>query len=256
MRAPETVYNESVARRIVVGCCGFPEARSRYFGRFPAVELQDPFYQPPSLALAEKWRRESPPDFIYTLKAWQLITHPATSPTYRRLKEPIEEARRGRYGFFRPTEEVLAAWERTLVIARTLAAAVVVFQCPARFTQTEEHVADMEAFFGRIERGGLTLAWEPRGQWHPALVRALCERQGLVHCVDPFQGPCQHGEVAYFRLHGIGGYRYRYGDDELSRLRETCEAELEAGRSAVYVMFNNVHMLEDASRFREIVRPV
>jgi uncharacterized protein YecE (DUF72 family) len=253
MGAPETVYNEAVTDRIVVGCCGFPEARGRYFGRFSAVELQDTFYQPPSLALAEKRRRESPPGFLYTLKAWQLITHPATSPTYRRLREPVDEASRGRYGFFRPTEEVLAAWERTLAIARTLAAAVVVFQCPARFTQTEEHVADMEAFFGRIDRGGLTLAWEPRGKWHPALVRALCERLGLVHCVDPFENLCQHGEVAYFRLHGIGGYRYRYSDEELVRLRQMCGEELAAGRTAVYVMFNNVSMRDDALRFRALL---
>lgn len=253
MGAPETVYNVPVEERIVVGCCGFPEARSRYYGRFSAVELQDTFYQPPSPALAEKWRRESPPGFAYTLKAWQLITHPATSPTYRRLKEPVDEAGRGRYGFFRPTEEVLTAWERTLAIARTLAAAVVVFQCPARFTQTEEHIADMNAFFGRIERGGLTLAWEPRGKWHPALVRAVCERLGLVHCVDPFEDHCQHGEVAYFRLHGIGGYRHRYSDGELSRLREMCREELAAGRRAVYVMFNNVHKRDDALRFRRLL---
>ena len=253
MGAPETVYNEAVAGRIVVGCCGFPEARGRYFGRFSAVELQDTFYQPPSLALAEKWRGKSPADFVYTLKAWQLITHPATSPAYRRLKEPIDEARRSRYGFFRPTEEVLAAWEHTLAIARALAAAVVVFQCPARFTQTEEHVTDMEAFFGRIDREGLTLAWEPRGRWHPALVRALCERLDLVHCVDPFESHSQHGEVAYFRLHGIGGYRYRYSDGELSKLLEMCREELAAGRRAAYVMFNNVHMLDDAVRFRRLL---
>jgi uncharacterized protein YecE (DUF72 family) len=242
-----------VKERIIVGCCGFPEARGKYFGRFSAVELQDTFYQPPALALAEKWRRESPADFVYTLKAWQLITHPSTSPTYRRLKEPIDEKRKERYGFFRPTEEVLSAWERTLAIARAVEAPLVVFQCPARFTQTEEHVADMETFFGRIDRDGLTLAWEPRGKWHPALVRAVCERQDLVHCVDPLENPFQHGDIAYFRLHGIGGYRYRYTDDDLRRLRDICREELAAGRSAVYVMFNNVYMLDDAQRFKRLL---
>lgn len=68
---------------ILIGCCGWSEARGKYFRDFPGVELQTTFYQPPSPELAKKCRLEAPPGFSFTLKAWQLITHPATSPTYR-----------------------------------------------------------------------------------------------------------------------------------------------------------------------------
>jgi uncharacterized protein YecE (DUF72 family) len=81
---------------IIVGCCGWPEARGRYFQHFSVVELQDTFYDPPSLATIEKRRQEAPPDFIFTLKAWQLITHPPQSSTYRRLKTPIATDRHDR----------------------------------------------------------------------------------------------------------------------------------------------------------------
>lgn len=119
---------------VLVGCCGWAGARWKYFEDFPVVELQTTFYQPPSVALAEKWRAVAPADFVFALKAWQLITHPASSPTYRRLRRPVPPEQRDRYGFFRPTGEVWEAWLTTRAIARALRAAVIVFECPASFT--------------------------------------------------------------------------------------------------------------------------
>lgn len=34
---------------ILIGCCGFPMARERYFARFPVVEVQQTFYRPPRI---------------------------------------------------------------------------------------------------------------------------------------------------------------------------------------------------------------
>jgi hypothetical protein len=45
----------------------------------PAVEVQHTFYQSPQISTLKKWPKEAPPDFEFTLKAWQLITHTATS---------------------------------------------------------------------------------------------------------------------------------------------------------------------------------
>jgi uncharacterized protein YecE (DUF72 family) len=64
-----------------VGCCGFPRGRKEYFRQFRLVEVQQTFYKMPDLETAIKWRQEAPTDFEFTLKAWQLITHPPTSPT-------------------------------------------------------------------------------------------------------------------------------------------------------------------------------
>jgi uncharacterized protein YecE (DUF72 family) len=151
--------------QVFVGCCGWQQARARYFAEFPVVELQDTFYQPPSLELAQKWRREAPADFRFSLKAWQLITHPASSPTYRRLKEPMARDQLQACGFFRRTDEVAAAWQRTLAVARTLQAEAIVFKCPASFTETQENLANLEAFFRTAEREQHIFAWEPRGPW-------------------------------------------------------------------------------------------
>ena len=239
-----------MAETVFVGCCGWRESRARYFEHFPVVELQDPFYEMPSPALAEKWRTTAPPEFRFCVKAWQLITHTPSSPTYRRLKSQVSPSERSLYGSFRPTEQVSLAWERTAEIARTLDAAVILFQCPKSFDPSPQHVRNFRSFFRGIERGRSLLAWEPRGGWPPELVRSLCAEFDLLHCVDPFVGDSVYGETVYWRLHGRGGFRYVYSDEELREL----EARLRpVAARTVYVLFNNLAMAGDARRFQEFV---
>ncbi|MCS7286551.1 MAG: DUF72 domain-containing protein [Anaerolineae bacterium] len=230
--------------KVKVGCCGFPAAKSRYYETFHLVEVQNTFYKPPMLETAKKWRQEAPPDFEFTLKAWQLITHPPSSPTYRKAGLKIDGDKTYRYGFFRPTSEVFQAWETTLAIAEALEARVVVFQCPAAFVPTDENIANMRAFFGAIPRKGLVFAWEPRGEWENSLIKRLCEELELVHCVDPFQRLPVTSGLAYFRLHGKTGYSYRFTNEDLLWLKEQCKPF-----SEVYCLFNNVSMWESALDF-------
>ena len=232
---------------VKIGCCGFPLAQARYARHFHVVEVQQTFYQVPALKTLQGWRARLPAPFEFTLKAWQLITHEASSPTYRRLKEKLNSAQLRCCGAFRPTEEVENAWQRTVAAAKALGARVVLFQCPASFTPTEEHIGNLSRFFKRIDRGELQLVWEPRGAWEPALVRRLCRELQLVHGVDPFQSKPRAGNSRYFRLHGRGGYRYT--DADLRQLADFCK-----GPQTAYVLFNNVSMWDDALRFQRIMQ--
>jgi len=232
---------------VKVGCCGFPRGLEAYAQRLPVVEVQQTFYRLPRLQTAARWRARTPPGFEFTMKAWQLITHPPTSPTYRRLGRPVPEALQARYGGFAPTEEVGEAWAQTRRIAEVLRASVIVFQCPASFTPSAEHVSRLRRFFSRIERGGARVAWEPRGAWPADLVRGLCRELDLIHCVDPFAAHPVYGRPRYFRLHGRGGYRYRFTDEDLRQLLGWC-------RGATYVLFNNLSMWDDALRFARLAR--
>ncbi len=236
---------------IRVGCCGWSEARARYFSDFPVIELQSPFYEMPSPELAAKWRETAPSSFEYCVKAWQLITHTPASPTYRRLKSRLSDAEHELYGSFRPTEQVWLAWERTQRIAQVLDASVVLFQCPASFAPTAENIRNFRTFFGAVERGKQRLAWEPRGGWTPEIVRQLCGEFDLIDCVDPFQSQSVYGQTVYWRLHGRGSYSYRYSDEELAALREQASALLDAGRGPIYALFNNISSKDDALRFRQ-----
>lgn len=70
-----------------------------------------------------------PAKFEFTLKAWQLITHPASSPTYRKAGIKVPPGTGENYGFFKLGDEVHEAWEKTRRFAQALEAKVIVFQC-------------------------------------------------------------------------------------------------------------------------------
>jgi uncharacterized protein YecE (DUF72 family) len=233
---------------VKVGCCGFRSSQSSYSSLLPAVEVQHTFYQPPQLSTLKKWREAAPSGFEFTLKAWQLITHKATSPTYNRLKRQLTDAEKGEAGFFTASETVEEAWKVTLESAAALQARAVLFQCPASFRPISENVENLLRFFKAAKRGRLNLAWEPRGDWPPELVRDLCVELDLWHAVDPFSQKTVTPQSCYFRLHGRGGWRYSYEDVELEELYAMLPK-----KGTSYVFFNNIEMKKDALRFKEMV---
>ena len=231
------------------GCCGFRSARKKYFEMFNTVEVQQTFYQPPKIATLEGWRSEAPDGFEFTMKAWQLITHEGSSPTYRRIKRELTDRERGEVGAFRPTAIVREGWETTRACAEALGARRILLQCPARFTPTPEHIENLRGFIDSIDRGDLVLLWEPRGAaWTEELILELCGELDLVHVVDPFASTSVTPDTPYYRLHGRTGFRYVYEDDELSDLLSTLPDDSDS-----YVLFNNVRMAEDAARFGKMV---
>ena len=232
-----------------LGMCGFTIGAATYYKQFPVVEVQQTFYDPPPMATLERWRAQAPPDFEFTMKAWQVITHFGTSRTYRRLRSHFSEEQRAEAGGFRLTKTVLAAWDATMRCAHTLRATAILFQCPASFRATDENIEAMRRFFARIERpAGVRLLWEPRGPWPDDVVRSLCRDLSLVHAVDPFIRPSLTPELLYWRLHGNKSHYARYTDDELRQIHDWVPRD---DRDA-YVLFNNIPRVQDIRRFREL----
>lgn len=234
-------------RSVKIGCCGFRSSRDAYYPLLPAVEIQHTFYQPPQISTLEKWRGEAPVEFEFTVKAWQLITHQSSSPTYRRLKRRLTEKEMDGAGFFRSGAVVEEAWATTRECANALDARMILFQCPAGFRPTPDNIGRMRKFFGKRKRGDLIFCWEPRGGWPREIVKDLCDELDLWHVVDPFSERTVTPQRCYFRLHGRGGWRYVYEDGELEELYSMLPAE-----AASYVFFNNIEMNGDALRFKEI----
>jgi uncharacterized protein YecE (DUF72 family) len=237
-------------RFVKIGCCGFRLSRAEYFSRFPVVEVQQTFYQPPQVGTLRRWRGDAPEEFEFTLKAWQLVTHDGASPTYRRIKRELTEKEREECGSFRATEIVREGWEVTRECAAALRARRVLFQCPARFKPTSANVENLRRFFSSVERGELIFMWEPRGQdWTREMVGGLCRELDLIHVVDPLVERTATPERCYFRLHvRWGGGRNRYEDEELSEMYTMLPRGTES-----YVLFNNVRMMDDATRFQGLV---
>jgi uncharacterized protein YecE (DUF72 family) len=239
-----------------IGCCGFPVARRKYFAEFEVVELQSTFYHLPQDKTAHRWREEAPSNFEFAVKAWQAITHPLSSPTWRNVKERPSKSP-DKYGMLRPIRENLDAWFATLTVCRILRAKTCLIQTPPKFGCTPRNSRNATQFFREIDRDRLNVAWEPRGDWseNPEQVSRICEKLELVHVVDPLRkSPAYNSELGYFRLHGLGGkevnYAYKYNDEDLATLSHELSLFTEKGLERAYVMFNNISMFNDAIRFR------
>lgn len=235
---------------IWTGTCGFGRRQSEVFRDLQAVEIQQTFYRLVAVSVAKRWRAAAPNAFVFSVKASQFITHPASSPTYRRSGRTVPESEAASYGGFQDTSPVREGWQATLAVAEAVRARAIVFQCPASFGPSETHIASLYGFFGGIKTSAMRV-WEPRGAWPTHLVETLCEDLDLVHGVDPFAAePATYG-LAYFRLHGSPPgprmYRYAYTDADLAKLRATCDEYDDA-----FVLFNNLSMHTDAVRFRAL----
>ena len=230
-----------------LGLCGWTINAADYFATFDTLEVQQTFYEPPSRETIARWRDQAPPGFIFTIKAWQVITHRSTSSTYRRLRS---EVNRDEVGGFQVNETTLRGWKVTRDCARLLRAKAILFQCPASFRATEENIANMRKFFGSIDRlDGVHFLWEPRGPWPDEVLIDVCRELDLVHTVDPFLRDSVTPELTYWRLHGVKNHYHSYTDDELRSLAARVPA---AGET--YVMFNNIPRVGDAKRFAAFLR--
>ena len=224
-------------------------AQEKYFRTFSCVEIDSSFYQLPKLETVARWRDAAPAGFQFALKAWQVITHPATSPTYKRTR--LDARDRDHCGYFGFNPTVRWAWEETFAVAKELGVFLVLFQCPVSFRATKENVASLRSFFERAKRAKFLMGWEPRGDWDDGLVAELCRELDLVHVVDPFQTlPASRAKIQYYRLHGMTGGRHRFTGEELQRLRQFCRT-----KAPTYCFFNNVAMAADAQRFAAVVTP-
>jgi len=232
--------------QVLVGTCGFPTSRKTIYATLDAVELQETFYNMPNPERMAQLRREAP-NFHFTAKVFQGITHPPDSPTYRRTRvfKPTQN-----HGSLKPTRENLELWQQYTEAVAPLQPEVLVFQTPPSL-KPEPHIYD---FFTTIT-GRWRLAWEPRGETYkdPRLIQKVAEL-GVIIAVDPLRREPPPSTLQYFRLHGLGkgevNYRYKYTDDDLHRLAQIIK---NTKADLIYVMFNNVHMREDATRFKQII---
>lgn len=241
---------------IKVGTCGFQKSRSAHYRYLDVLEVQQTFYDPPSPDRLEGWRREAPESFEFTVKAWMLITHEYNARLWRRVKRELK-GDPSNYGGFKPTREVMEAWEETLEAARALDAKVIVFQTPRSFQPTTPNIRNLKNFITSVYEKDIVLAWEPRGAWwdHGELLAQLSQDLELLIVGDPLTGknPYCSKSRCYYRLHGIGrgetNYSYKYTDNDLARLYERLE---EYSSYVNYVLFNNIHSFDDALRFKTL----
>jgi uncharacterized protein YecE (DUF72 family) len=240
--------------KLLVGCCGLAGMKlASYAAEFQVLEVQSTFYKLPLRSTAERWRI-SAPGLTFTMKAFQGITHPFDSPTWRRVpKKELEGVDPSDVGMLRPSKFVKRAWERTAETAHVMGAKVVVVQLPPSFACNEANLERIQEFFS-----GFTSDFTPAVEFrHESWLGKLqVVRDMLFDCdgivvTDPLKISSPEQPVQYHRLHGSDGFvnfRHEYSEDELRELATKVDRA-----SYAYVLFNNVSMREDAMRFKLIM---
>jgi len=222
---------------IKVGCCGYPTSMEKYYENFNLVELNTTFYKYPKTSTLIKWREKVPKNFEFTVKAHQDISHKF------KLKAELS----------------IKAFEQMKEICKALKARILLIQTPGSFRP--DKLEDAYKFFSKINRENLTLVWETRGpSWEdPAAQKKLAEmlqELNITHVTDPLKTmPTHTNNTAYFRLHGLGQrmYYYQYTDEELKKLHNLIKP-LNTKEKEVYVLFNNLSMLDDSLRFKNYLK--
>jgi uncharacterized protein YecE (DUF72 family) len=250
------------------------EGRLRHYaGQFPLVEVDATFYSPPSEENVRPWAKRTPPEFIFDVKAFGLLTQHAVDvrrlPEAARTRLPNATVDKQRlYLREAPKEIVELVWSLHIDALRPLADAgklgCVLFQFPHWFVKTRSNVEYLREIRDRLPwriavefRGG---GWMEGERQRRTL--ALLEELGLIYVsVDEPQGfrsstppvvACT-APLAVIRLHGHNvetwekpnitaseRFRYLYSEDELQRWVGPIR-ELAARAEQVHVLMNNCY---------------
>jgi uncharacterized protein YecE (DUF72 family) len=240
--------------RVLVGTSGFvyqhwkglfypPELPQRlwlhrFVAEFPTVELNNTFYRLPLPQAVERWRRETPRDFVFAAKGSRFTTH------MKRLLDPAEGLER----YFAPVS----------LLGPKLA--VVLWQLPPRWRADPARLdAFLHAVPRRLRRFPLRHAVEFRDEsWYSEAVCDVLDRHGAAFCEHDIIGrppPRLTGDFRYVRFHGATGkYQGRYGAEALEPFAE--DLGRWSRRRDAYVYFNNDiggHAIADARDLRRLL---
>jgi uncharacterized protein YecE (DUF72 family) len=186
-----------------------------YAERFGTVEVNNSFYRLPERSTFERWREQTPPGFVVTVKASRFITH------LKRLREPEEPVR--------------LLWERATGLGNRLGP--VLFQLPPRFPVEVERLRRLIDALPRAMRP----AFEFRDpSWHRDEVFGLLDDAGAA-LVWPDRPGLRHtlpivGGWLYVRFHQGTPSGPGYRRDKLRRWASRIAA---ADVDEAYVYFNN-----------------
>lgn len=250
------------------------EERLRYYSNvFDVVEVDSSYYAIPSLRTVGLWADRTPPDFIFHIKAYGLLTGHAVDlrsmPQEIRDMLPAETLKENRISVKErePLETVFKLFKASLgPLIKSDRLGIVVFQYPPFFVYKKENLDYI--LFCKDMMGDLRIGIEFRhGSWltenKKKEVFDLLGKNDLVYIAadEPQYGtmatvpfiPEATSDTAYLRLHGrnknnwlkrgietSGRYNYLYSEDELRSFIPSIR-ELNRRTKNLHIMFNNCH---------------
>jgi uncharacterized protein YecE (DUF72 family) len=218
-----------------IGCSGFlydswrgtfyPEALhqkkwlSYYVEHFDTVELNVTFYRLLKKEAFERWYKETPPHFSFSLKGSRFITH------IKKLKDvelPL-------LTFFNTTAPLMEKLE------------VVLWQLPPNF---KANIKNLEDFIEAIKLYPVRHVFEFRHKsWVSSKVLKLLSAANIAVCMADWPEFINElpltADFVYIRRHGeFGSYATDYSQEQLRNVAKKVKDYLKLGKD-VYVYFNN-----------------
>ena len=187
-----------------------------YATKLPTVELNSSFYKLPSPVVIAKWRQAVPPEFRFSVKAWQRITHE------KRLVDCGEE--------LAAINMVMRAFGENL--------GVVLFQLPPSLEADNKL---LENFVLQLDGSGKYTFEFRHKSWFCESVMDILRKYNIAltlsHTGNWNVPLIRTADFVYVRLHGPHkAYEGVYDKEFISRLNAWLQ---KAGAAENYVYFNN-----------------
>jgi uncharacterized protein YecE (DUF72 family) len=190
-----------------------------YAGEFDTVEVNSTFYRLAKPEAVARWVAETPPEFVFTVKASRYLTH------VRRLRDIAEGIKR----YYDSLEPLVSSPKLGPVL----------WQLPANFKRDEDRLAEALALF---PPGRHCFEFRDESWFTPDVLEILRQFSCALVYGDHPERPWQPLELTtdwtFVRFHyGHRGRRGNYSETELrewaARLREVRE------QAEVFAYFNN-----------------
>lgn len=187
-----------------------------YTEHFSTVELNASFYRQPAQKTFENWRKKTPPNFLWSVKANRYITH------VKKLRDTRDSLERF-YGALEGLGEKLG---------------VVLFQLPPSLSFDEKIFID----FLNSQPQGHRIAIEFRhGSWFCKRLYELLHQKNTAFCISDTAGRYPYAEVItadfmYIRLHGS---RILYGSNYTKDELRTWATKAKNWGKEIFIYFDN-----------------
>ncbi len=200
---------------------GLPPRRwlEHYATLFDTVEVNNTFYRLPTRSAVTSWVEQSPPSFLFAVKASRYLTH------VKRLTDLGEGVER----FYERIEPLLASPKMGPVL----------WQLPPRFRRDDER---LEAALARLRPGRHCFEFRD-ATWFASEIYGILSAHGAALVIGdnpsrPFQTHELTADWTFVRFHyGSRGRSGNYSERELEEWARRIEAWRE--RADVYAYFNN-----------------
>ncbi len=188
-----------------------------YCQHFNTLEINSTFYKMPTLKAFNNWYNQSPPDFLFTVKAPRLITH---------------------YKKFNEVTSLVTDFYSTIKEGLREKVGCVLFQLPPSYSFSKER---LDAVLGQMNPGfNNVMEFRHESWWTAEVFKALSAQQitfsGISYPSSLPDQVIENTSLVYYRFHGKPVlYKSLYSLEEIKAF----VAQLPPGDRQVYVYFNN-----------------